>query len=257
MKKINNKKIQKYFDNWAKEYNTYLPKLPQYQKLVKSILEDISDLDSNSNILEAGIGTGCLAFAIYNRTKANIIGIDFSEEMIKKCNERSQAEKTNFDLRVQNLTEYNVINNYFDAIISNLTLHHLINTEKQTLISKVYQSLKPGGKFILGEIIIDFDGNPANKLWLEHVIKRWRYAAKIALKYAGPSAAAIELDNMSKVYLKNFELMNTFQLWKKYLQNAGFKNIKFKFINKNTGWCKISAEKIPAYRQAGVVKGSI
>lgn len=241
--KFNNKNIQKYFNNWANHYDTYLPKLPQYQKLLKSILEDISDLNSNSNILEAGIGTGCLAFAIYNQTKAHITGLDISKEMICKCKNRSRAEKTNFKLLTINLTEFKVKNNYFDAIISNLTLHHLIDTEKQIFINKAYKSLKPEGQFILGEIVIDFNGNPTSRLWLDHIIDRWKYAANIALRYAGPKAAVIELDNMSKVYLKNMELLITFQSWKKYLQNAGFKNIKLKFINKNTGWCKINAKK--------------
>lgn len=244
MKNVDNKKIKKYFDNWAKDYDTYLPKLPQYQKLVESILNDLSNINSNANILEAGIGTGCLAFAIYNQIKANIVGIDISKEMIDECKDKSNAKKANFKLFVDDLVKFKPQKNYFDAIVSCLTLHHLSNIEKQIFINKAFKSLKPCGLFILGEIVVDFNGNPDDQKWLDHIIDRWRYAAKLALENAGPKAAAMELDNMSKVYLKNLELMETFQLWKKFLKNAGFRNIKITYINKNTGWCKISAKKI-------------
>ena len=99
--------------------------------------------------MEAGIGTGCLAFAIYKEYKAQIYGIDISKEMVDKCGQRSRKEKANFNLKVQDLARVKEEEKFFDAVVSCLTLHHLTDSEKLIFLKKIYKSLKPKGKIIL------------------------------------------------------------------------------------------------------------
>lgn len=236
-------KLKKYFDTWATEYDSYLPILPQYQQLVTSILKDLSDTNDRSSVLEAGIGTGCLAFAIYNQTRAKIYGIDISKKMIGECKKRSMREKANFVLKVQDLAQFKKNNNFFDAIVSCLALHHLDYKGKQNFLNVAYDSLKLHGKLILGEVAVDFDGNKKDKKWLNHVLQRWGYAAKNALKFIGPEAAAMEIESMKKVYLHERELVISIRKWKDLINDAKFKNIEVEYIDKKLGWCKIVANK--------------
>lgn len=94
----------------------------------------------NELILDLGCGTGDLTNLI-QLEGANVMGSDFSEEMIRKAKEKypfikfTVEDARNFDYKES-----------LDAVFSNAALHWML--EKESVIKSVYKSLKKGGRFV-------------------------------------------------------------------------------------------------------------
>ncbi|KPU45595.1 trans-aconitate 2-methyltransferase [Oxobacter pfennigii] len=91
-------------------------------------------------ILDLGCGTGKLTVELA-KNGAQVIGIDMSEEMIRKA-------KTNYpylNFHIEDATELKY-ENCFDTIFSNAVLHWIKDQKK--LLSSIYKALKKGGKLI-------------------------------------------------------------------------------------------------------------
>jgi tRNA (cmo5U34)-methyltransferase len=41
----------------------------------------------------------------------------------------------------------------FDLIVSALAVHHLDESEKRSLFRRVHEALRPGGRFVLGDVV--------------------------------------------------------------------------------------------------------
>ena len=103
---------------------TLIPR-PETEELVDWILNGISNLESEINILDIGTGSGCIAIAIAkNLPKANVVAIDVSEEALKTAKENAQLNnvKVEFihqDILSSNHFELNVATREYDIIVSN------------------------------------------------------------------------------------------------------------------------------------------
>ena len=95
---------------------------------------------SGERILDVGCGTGELTNEL-NKTKANVVGIDASEQMINKAKQQFPA----IQFFVKNATNFS-LNGLFDAAFSNATLHW-INDQLKAL-QCINNSLKDGGRFV-------------------------------------------------------------------------------------------------------------
>jgi ubiquinone/menaquinone biosynthesis C-methylase UbiE len=233
---------KKYYNELAKKYDSYVPMLPQYRHLVNEIVEQI-EANQNSKILDVGVGTGFSAISIFKKHKSRMFGIDVSEEMLKKCRRNIQDLNVEFILKKENATDLSFEDNYFDYAVSSFTLHHLEDNKKLVALKEIFRVLKKDGKIILGEVLVDVEGNLNNPRRLKHILQRWSYASMNALKYVGPFAAAIEIEAMLKVYKKERELCISVKKWFELMKKAGFRYLKKKIIDARLGWCVISGIK--------------
>lgn len=231
-----------YYNELAKKYDSYVPMLPQYRRLVNEIVNQIK-ADKTSRILDVGVGTGFSATCIFNKHKSKMFGVDISEEMLKKCKKNIQDLNTEFILKKENAINLSFEDNYFDYAISSFTLHHLEDDKKLVALKEIFRVLKKDGKVILGEVLVDVEGDLNDPKRLEHILKRWSYASMNALKYVGPFAAAIEIEAMLKVYKKERELCISAEKWFELMKKAGFQDLKEKIIDAKLGWCVISGGK--------------
>ena len=92
------------------------------------------------HILDLGCGTGHLTNQI-QQLGAVVTGIDSSAEMIKQA----QANFPDGNFGVANETNF-YFAEQFDAIFSNAVLHWI--KDQVSLVKNVYESLKPGGRFV-------------------------------------------------------------------------------------------------------------
>jgi trans-aconitate methyltransferase len=105
----------------------------------ESVLE-LLGVKPGERILDLGCGTGYLTQQI-NDLGADVVGIDYSPEMIQKAKENHPEISFNVaDASRFSFTEP------FDAIFSNAVLHWVKNHD--TMMKSVYHSLKPGGRFV-------------------------------------------------------------------------------------------------------------
>jgi arsenite methyltransferase len=146
-------------------------------------------------VIDLGSGAGNDAFIARKHVGENgkVLGIDFTEAMIKKA--RENADKLNFnnvEFRLGDIDDMPVTSNYADVIVSNCVLNLVPNKHK--VISEIYRVLKPGGHFSISDIVLEGE-LPA----------KWKEVAEL---YAGCVSGAVQRE----VYLEIIETL-------------GFKNI--------------------------------
>lgn len=102
-------------------------------------------INSNSNVLEIGVGTGRLALKVLEIGCKEFTGIDISPKTIARANEHLNKYE-NCTLICADYLEYDATEQY-DIIYSSLTFFHIEN--KELAINKTYNLLNNSGRFIL------------------------------------------------------------------------------------------------------------
>jgi tRNA (cmo5U34)-methyltransferase len=87
--------------------------------------------------------------------EAELVGIDESAEMLAAASIDVAAA----DLRVSRLEDPLPEGN-FDLVVSALAVHHLDGAGKADLFARVADRLRPGGRFVLGDVVVP--GDPAD-----------------------------------------------------------------------------------------------
>jgi tRNA (cmo5U34)-methyltransferase len=102
-------------------------------------------------ILELGTGTGETARRVLElHPEAEFVGVDESDSML---NEARQLLPASADLRPSRL-QNSLPDGPFDLVFSCLTVHHLDGSEKAELFGRVANALRPGGRFVLADVVV-------------------------------------------------------------------------------------------------------
>ncbi|MGH2914015.1 MAG: Sua5/YciO/YrdC/YwlC family protein [Solirubrobacteraceae bacterium] len=108
-------------------------------------------------ILELGTGTGETARRLLARfSGATLLGIDESSEMLAAARVALERDGGRVRLRVARLQEP-LADGPFDLVVSALCVHHLDAREKADLFDRVAAVLAPGGRFVLGDVVVPED----------------------------------------------------------------------------------------------------
>ena len=110
-------------------------------------------------ILELGTGTGVTAELLLARhPEARLIGIDESEQMLSAARERLPADRVRLDVaRLQD----DLPAGPFDLVVSALCVHHLDAVEKAELFRRARALLAPGGRLVIGDVVVPLDAGQA------------------------------------------------------------------------------------------------
>ena len=152
-------------------------------------------IKKGDNVIDLGSGAGNDCFVARHETgeTGKVIGIDFTDAMIKKA--RINAEKLGFnnvEFRQGDIEDMPVSDNVADVVVSNCVLN--LVPDKQKVISEIFRVLKPGGHFSISDIVL---------------VGKLPYALQEdAEMYAGCVAGAIQKDEYFG-----------------YIQESGFENI--------------------------------
>jgi tRNA (cmo5U34)-methyltransferase len=130
--------------------------LPDYERLQDELAAATADRDART-ILELGTGTGETARRVLARhPDARLTGIDESEEMLEVARTTvPQAEL------LQRRLEDPLPTGPFDVVVSALAVHHLDGPGKQDLFARIAAALRPGGRFVLADVVIPEDPGDA------------------------------------------------------------------------------------------------
>jgi L-threonylcarbamoyladenylate synthase len=127
--------------------------IPVYDEFQRDVVE--AGGSGATRILELGTGTGETARLLLERHPgARLVGVDESESMLSAAREVLPSER--IELRVQRL-EDPLPDGPFDLVASALTVHHLDAREKADLFMRVHEVLAPGGRFVLGDVVVPDD----------------------------------------------------------------------------------------------------
>ena len=145
-KKIN----KKTYNAIASEYETNYGNIPASIEYTEYIIKQIKEIPK-PKILDLGCGTGTLLKMFEdNNSNADLIGVDFSEELLKIAKQKLKRTK----LICEDFSKFQS-NEQFDVIIATFSFIHSSDNELKEMMKKVYSMLKADGylyvAFILGE----------------------------------------------------------------------------------------------------------
>jgi tRNA (cmo5U34)-methyltransferase len=128
--------------------------VPGYQRLQEEVVRATEGLTAGT-VLDLGTGTGeTLAAVLARHPDAAATGIDESPAMLGAAEDRLAG--LGVDLLVSDMADP-LPPGPFDLVVSALAVHHLDGPGKAGLFGRVAAILSPGGRFVLGDVVI-----PAN-----------------------------------------------------------------------------------------------
>ena len=155
-----------------------------------------ANIQPGNTIVDLGSGAGndCFIARAEVGDSGQVIGIDFSPQMIEKA--RKNANKrgyTNVDFLEGDIEQMPLPDNTADVVVSNCVLNLL--PEKNKIFKEVHRVLKPGGHFCISDVVLEghFPMEFTNN----------------AAMYAGCIASAIQKeDYMAEIGKANFKDIN-------------------------------------------------
>jgi tRNA threonylcarbamoyl adenosine modification protein (Sua5/YciO/YrdC/YwlC family) len=109
-------------------------------------------------VLELGTGTGETARRLLERhPDAELVGIDESASMLGAARSVLPADRVSLQVGA---IEGSLPPGPFDVVATALCVHHLEGELKRDLFARVFEALAPGGRFVLGDVVVPPD--PAN-----------------------------------------------------------------------------------------------
>jgi tRNA (cmo5U34)-methyltransferase len=130
--------------------------VPAYHRLQDAVAA-ASDHDGVevSRVLDLGSGTGeTLAAVLARHPGARAIGVDESAHMLDEARRRLAGHSVEFV--VADLSE-DWPEGAFDLVVSALAIHHVDAPAKSELFMRIAAVLRPGGRFVLGDVVVPAD----------------------------------------------------------------------------------------------------
>ena len=107
----------------------------------------VMNISPDENMLDIGYGNGYLLNCVYKKTKANLYGIDISEDMkiqATKRNKKALSDGKLF-LDIGDCCDLKYSDDFFEAVTSINTVYFWGDTIKG--LSEIHRTLKSGGSF--------------------------------------------------------------------------------------------------------------
>jgi tRNA (cmo5U34)-methyltransferase len=128
-------------------YDEVMREIPGFEELQRQVAAATEGFGVE-RMLELGTGTGVTAQAVRGvHPAARLVGIDESPEML------NEATLDNAELLVRRIEEP-LPDGPFDLVFSALAVHHLDPDAKRDLFRRVAAVLFPGGRFVLGDVVV-------------------------------------------------------------------------------------------------------
>jgi tRNA (cmo5U34)-methyltransferase len=128
--------------------------VPAYGRLQEAVAA-ASEGTAVARVLDLGTGTGETLVAVLARhRRARAVGVDQSAPMLEAA--RARLAGLPVELVVAELADP-LPPGPFDLVVSALAVHHLEGSEKSALFVRVAEALRPGGRFVLADVVIPVD----------------------------------------------------------------------------------------------------
>ncbi len=133
--------------------------VPGYEKIIQTIAMITKRCAlNNSNLYDLGCSLGAATLsmrsALKETTGCQIIAVDNSTAMVKRCGETIEAYRSEIPVQIINDDICNIQIENASVVVLNFTLQFLSTDKRLELLSNIYQGLLPGGVLVLSEKFI-------------------------------------------------------------------------------------------------------
>ncbi len=135
--------------------------VPGYNTIIETIGRlSQTFVTNNTNVYDLGCSLGAATLAMrkgINAEHCNIIGIDNSSDMVKRCKIHVEAFKGDTPVTIieGNIQDTQIEN--ASMVVLNFTLQFIEKSARQALLNKIAEGLRPGGLLVLSEKINNED----------------------------------------------------------------------------------------------------
>lgn len=136
---MNKQDTRNFFNSLAPTWDQNV--IPNVDK-IKTII-DLASINKGSSVLDLATGTGVLIPFIKDKKPGSISAIDISDEMIKQA--KLKEDNRGVEFICGDFEEFS--GKKFDRIICYQAYPHF--EDKDAFIKKLYETLNPGGRFII------------------------------------------------------------------------------------------------------------
>ncbi len=127
--------------------------IPRYDEFQAAVAQ--ASGSGAARVLELGTGTGETARRLLERhPDALLVGVDESASMLAAARSVLPADRVTLQVGA---IEEPLPEGPFDVVASALCVHHLEGERKRDLFARVRAVLAPGGRFVLGDVIVPLD----------------------------------------------------------------------------------------------------
>jgi len=157
--KVFNKPIEKKFEfdeAVASVFDDMLSRsVPFYDEVRKLVISLIlAEQEEGKKVLDLGSSTAKFLLDLHSKmdTEMKLKGLDNSQAMLDKAEQKCQAFGANIELELTDMLTYEYHEE--DVIVANYTLQFIRPMQRVELIKKLYESLNDNGIFIFSEKVV-------------------------------------------------------------------------------------------------------
>jgi tRNA (cmo5U34)-methyltransferase len=172
-----------------------------------------------TNLLDIGCGAGNYTLKMLSKLPGlNCTLVDLSKPMLDKALERVSKETgNNVEILQGDIRQVKLEENHYDIILAGAVLHHLRDDQDwETTFEKIYTLLKPGGCFMISDLITQDTPLLNDYTWerygdyLESIGGK-EYRSKVldyVAKEDSPRSINYQLDLMKKLGFSHVEILH-------------------------------------------------
>lgn len=160
---------------------------PLYEGVENPIFDCIDELDKDNIVADFGCGTGRLVEILSKKEFNKVYGIDHSENMLRMA--RKRCASPNVEYKNMEMTNLSELYEKIDIAFSINSILPRNPNDTPNMIKEIYETLKPGGKFIA--ILPSFDAViDLKELWSKECLNKLERKREAKLKSKFPYSIA-------------------------------------------------------------------
>jgi ubiquinone/menaquinone biosynthesis C-methylase UbiE len=190
---------------------------PGLVKVVEEVIRSAAP-SPDMRAIDLGCGSGQLTLRLAPHVES-IVAVDISQKMIDLLTDHArEASIGNLEGVASPIERLTFPDGSFDLVVTNYALHHLRDRDKAALVARVYQWLRPGGRFVIGDMMFGRGGAQRDRVII---------SSKVALLLKkGPGGWWRIAKNASRYLLRLQERPVSIAAWSAMCRDAGFDPIE-------------------------------